>query len=116
MLLFSFFDQLLFFTPILTDNNSSKIKSSRKRSQDLAVITAREPPYDDHDDGGLQTIFSMYYAGFDLGTVNIFRKMIGLSEAAYSKQEDDKSYLHSSSTNIHQHHNSNQSNLSDFMT
>jgi hypothetical protein len=57
-----------------------------------------------------------HYAGFGLGTANIFRKMAGLPEAAWNKEEDDKSYLHSSSNNIQQHHNSNQSTLSDFMT
>ena len=35
--------------------------------------------------------------GFRPGTVNIFRKMVVLPEAAYSKQEDDKPHLHSSS-------------------
>ena len=34
-----------------------------------------------------------HYAGFGQGTVNIFRKMVGLPEAAYSKDEDDKSHL-----------------------
>jgi hypothetical protein len=49
--------------------------------------------------------------------------MVGLPEAAWSKdeenktEEDDKSYLHSSSSNVQQlDHNSNQSALSDFMT
>ncbi|HEY6885564.1 MAG TPA: hypothetical protein VI278_16140 [Nitrososphaeraceae archaeon] len=55
----------------------------------------------------MQTIFSMNYAGFGLGTVNIFRKMVGLPEATWNKQEDDKSHLHSSSNNVQQqHHNS----------
>ena len=58
-----------------------------------------------------------HYAGFGPGTANIFRKMVGLSEATWSKEEDDKSYLHSSSSNVHQqHHNSKQSTLSDFTT
>jgi hypothetical protein len=39
---------------------------------------------------GLQTIFSMNYAGFGLGTANIFRKMIGLQEATWSKEEENK--------------------------
>jgi hypothetical protein len=56
-----------------------------------------------------------HYAGFGPGTANIFRRMVGLPEAAYSNQEDHKPYLHSS--NIQQpDHNSNQSTLSDFMT
>jgi hypothetical protein len=48
-----------------------------------------------------------HYAGFGPGTANIFRKMSGLPEAAWSKEEgknkkdeDDKSYLHSISSNI----------------
>jgi hypothetical protein len=62
----------------------------------------------------------MNYAGFGPRTANIFRRMVGLPEAAWIKEdkndEDDKSYLHSSS-NIHQqHHNSDQSTISDFMT
>jgi hypothetical protein len=44
-------------------------------------------------------------------TANIFRKMIGLPEAQFSKdEEDDKSYLRSSN-NIKQNHNTNQSNI-----
>jgi len=44
-------------------------------------------------------------------TANIFRKMVGLPEAQFSKdEEDDKSYLHSSN-NIKQNHNTNQSNI-----
>jgi DNA-binding NarL/FixJ family response regulator len=40
--------------------------------------------------------------------------MVGLPEAKWNKQEDDKSYLHSSSSNVHQwHHNSKQSTISD---
>ena len=56
-----------------------------------------------------------HYAGFGPGTANIFRKMVGLPEATWSREEDDKSYLHSSN-NIQQHHNSKQSTLSDFTT
>jgi hypothetical protein len=50
------------------------------------------------------------------GTANIFRKMVGLPEATSNKEEDDKSYLHSSSTNAHQQHHSKQRTISDFMT
>ena len=54
------------------------------------------------------------------GTANIFRKMVGLPEAVWSKgkekknkkDEDDKSYLHGSSRSIQ--HDSKQSTLSDF--
>ena len=49
---------------------------------------------------------------FGPGTVNIFRRMLGLPEAAWNKEkgknkkyEDDKSYLHSSSSNVQQRHN-----------
>jgi uncharacterized protein YecE (DUF72 family) len=55
-----------------------------------------------------------HYAGFGPGTANIFRKMVGLSEATWSKQEDDKSYLHSGSHSIQDH--SKQSTFSDFTT
>jgi hypothetical protein len=45
------------------------------------------------------------YAGFSpYRAANIFRKMIGLPEATWYKQEDDKSYLHSSSSYIQQNH------------
>ena len=54
-----------------------------------------------------------HYAGFGPGTANIFRKMVGLPEVTWSKEEDDKSYLHSNTSNIQQHHNSIQSTLSD---
>ena len=64
-----------------------------------------------------------HYADFGLGTTIIFMKMVGLREAAWNKEygnksdEDDKSYLHSSRSNVQQlDHNSNQSTLSDFMT
>jgi len=57
-----------------------------------------------------------HYAGFGPGTANIFRKMVGLPEVVWSK-EDDKSYLHSSSSYVQQlDHNTKQSTLSDFMT
>jgi uncharacterized protein YecE (DUF72 family) len=55
-----------------------------------------------------------HYAGFGPGTANIFRKMVGLPETAWSKEDDDKSHLHSSSQSI-QDHNSKQSTISDFM-
>jgi uncharacterized protein YecE (DUF72 family) len=72
----------------------------RRKSINLAIVSANN-----------------HYAGFGPGTANIFRKMVGLSEAAWSKEEDDNSYLHSSSSNVHQqHHNSKQSTLSDFTT
>jgi hypothetical protein len=51
------------------------------------------------------------------GTVNIFRKMVGLPEAAWSKEEenkkeeDDKSHLHGSSIQ-----DPKQSTISDFIT
>ena len=58
-----------------------------------------------------------HYAGFGQGTVNIFRKMVGLPEAPWGKgeenkkDEDDKSHLHNSSIQ-----GSKQSTISDFMT
>jgi hypothetical protein len=56
-----------------------------------------------------------YYAGFGPETANIFRKMVGLQEVTWSKEEeDDKSDLHSSSY-IQQNHDSNHT-ISDFMT
>ena len=55
-------------------------------------------------------------------TANIFRKIVGLPEAAWTKEEeknkkkeDDKSYFHNSSSDIQQHNNSKQSTISDFM-
>jgi uncharacterized protein YecE (DUF72 family) len=55
-----------------------------------------------------------HYAGFGPGTANIFRKIVGLPEATWSKEKDDKSHLHSSSHSIQDH--SKQSTISDFMT
>jgi hypothetical protein len=74
-----------------------RIRKRKKKNINLAIVYANN-----------------YYAGFGPKTAYIFRKMVGLPEAVLSKEEDDKSYLHSSS-NI-QHHNSNQSTRSDFMT
>jgi hypothetical protein len=70
-------------------------EGGRRRSINLAIVSANN-----------------HYAGFGPGTANIFRKMVGLPEAAWSKDEDDKSYLHSSS-NIQ---DPKQSTISDFMT
>ena len=76
----------------------------RRKSINLAIVSANN-----------------HYAGFGPGTANIFRKMVGLPEVVWSKdedkdkkEEDDKSYLQSSSRSIQ--HDSNQSTLSDFMT
>ena len=59
-----------------------------------------------------------HYAGFGPGTANIFRKMVGLPEAAWNKdedkdkkEEDDKSHLHGNSIQ-----DPKQSTISDFMT
>jgi hypothetical protein len=59
-----------------------------------------------------------HYAGFGPGTANIFRKMVGLPEAAWNKDEDkdkkekyDKSYLHGNRIQ-----DPKQSTLSDFTT
>ena len=84
---------------------ASKVKRTikgegRRKSINLAIVSSA----------------NNHYAGFGPGTANIFRKIVGLPEATLSKQEDDKPHLHSSSINIQQHHNSNQSTLSDFMT
>jgi len=70
----------------------------RRRNINLAIVSANN-----------------HYAVFGPETANIFRKMVGLPEATWSKEEDDKSYLHSSSY-IQQNHDSNQSTLSDFVT
>ena len=62
-----------------------------------------------------------HYAGFGPGTTNIFRKMVGLPEDQFSKNEENKndgeenkSYLHSSNHRIQDH--SKQNTISDFMT
>jgi uncharacterized protein DUF72 len=78
----------------------SKVKKTikeegRRKSINLAIVSANN-----------------HYAGFGPGTANIFRKMVGLPEATWNKQEDDKSYLHNSSTNVHQQHHSKQSTIS----
>jgi hypothetical protein len=59
-----------------------------------------------------------HYAGFGPGTANIFRKMVGLPEVLWSKDEDkdkneeyDKSKLHGNSIQ-----DPKQSTISDFMT
>jgi uncharacterized protein YecE (DUF72 family) len=80
-------------------------KGRGRKSINLAIVSANN-----------------HYAGFGPGTANIFRGMVGLPEATWSKdeenkkEEDHKSHLRSSSSNIQQHHKSNQSALSDFMT
>ena len=81
--------------------------AERRKNINLAIVSANN-----------------HYAGFGPGTANIFRKMVGLPEAQFNKdeednkkEEDDKSYLHNSSSNIQQrHHYSKQSTISDFMT
>ena len=83
---------------------ASKVKRTikekgRRKSINLAIVSANN-----------------HYAGFGPGTANIFRKMVGLPEVTWSKEEDDKSYLHSSNTNVHQQHHSKQRTISDFMT
>jgi len=60
-------------------------RKREKKNIDLAIVYANN-----------------YYAGFGPKTANIFMKMVGLPEAVWSKEEDDKSYLHNNS-NI-QHH------------
>ena len=75
-------------------------EEGRRKNINLAIVSANN-----------------HYAGFGPGTANIFRKMVGLSEATWSKEEennkeeDDKSYLHDSSIQ-----NPKQSTISDFMT
>jgi hypothetical protein len=59
------------------------------------------PPHDDHDDGEFANYIFNELCSFGPGTANIFRRMIGLPESAWSKDEnneskDDKSYLNSS--------------------
>jgi hypothetical protein len=67
---------------------------------------------------GVCKLFFNKLCSFRPGTVNIFRKMVGLPETAWNKEyenkkgEDGKSYLHSRSIQ----HESNQSTLSDFTT
>jgi hypothetical protein len=78
-------------------------RGRRKKSINLAIVSANN-----------------HYAAFSPGTANIFRKMAGLPEAQFSKdeenkkEEDDKPYLHGSSHIIQDH--SKQSTMSDFMT
>ena len=55
-----------------------------------------------------------HYAGLGPETANIFRNMVGLPEATWSKEEGDRSHLHTSSHSS-QDQNSKQSTISDFM-
>jgi hypothetical protein len=60
-------------------------RRGRRQSINLAIVSANN-----------------HYTGFGPGTANIFKKMVGLPEAQFSKEEskkdeDDKSYLHGSS-------------------
>jgi uncharacterized protein YecE (DUF72 family) len=85
---------------------ASKVKrvineEGRRKSISLAIVSANN-----------------HYAGFGPGTANIFRKMVGLPEAVWSKDEDkdkneeeDTSHLHNSSIQ-----DPKQSTISDFMT
>ena len=53
-------------------------------------IGCERTSYDDHhDDGGFANYIFNELCSFGPGSVNIFRKIFGLPEAAYSKQEDD---------------------------
>jgi hypothetical protein len=95
-----------FFHFLASVKKTLEERRGRRKSINLAIVTANN-----------------HYAGFGPGTANIFRKMVGLQEAAWSKveenkkEEDGKSYLHNRSSNVQQpDHNSNQSTLSDFMT
>jgi uncharacterized protein YecE (DUF72 family) len=79
-------------------------EEGRRKSINLAIVSANN-----------------HYAGFGPGTANIFRKMVGLPEAQFSKDEEkdkkeqhDKPHLHSSIRSIQDH--SKQSILSDFTT
>ena len=85
---------------------ASKVKRTlkekgRRESINLAIVSANN-----------------HYAGFGPGTANMFRKMVGLPEVAFSTDEDkdkneeyDKSYLHGSSIQ-----DPKQSTLSGFTT
>jgi uncharacterized protein YecE (DUF72 family) len=76
-------------------------EGGRRKGINLAIVSANN-----------------HYAGFGPGTANIFRKMVGLPEVIWSKdedkdkkEEDDESYLHSGSIQ-----DPKQSTLSDFTT
>src|SRR5918911_909716 len=85
---------------------ASKVKRTlneegRRKSINLAIVSAND-----------------HYAGFGPGTANIFRKMVGLPEVIWSKDEDkdkneeyDKSHLHGNSIQ-----DPKQSTISDFTT
>ena len=86
---------------------SSKVKRvikgegrGRRKSINLAIVSANN-----------------HYAGFGPGTANIFRKMAGLQEVVWSKEEENNneqeytSHLHNSSIQ-----GPKQSTLSDFTT
>jgi uncharacterized protein YecE (DUF72 family) len=86
---------------------ASKVKrvikeEGRRKSINLAIVSANN-----------------HYAGFGPGTANIFRKMVGLPEVIWSKDEDKenkkeadgKSHLHNSSIQ-----DSKQSTIPDFTT
>ena len=81
----------------LEERREKRKRKRKKKSINLAIVSANN-----------------HYADFGPGTANIFRKMVGLPEATWSKEEDDKSHLHSSSHSIQDH--SKQSTISDFMT
>jgi hypothetical protein len=93
-----------FFHFLASVKRTLEERRGRRKSINLAIVSANN-----------------HYAGFGPGTANIFRKMVGLQEAQFSKdaenkkEEDDKSNLHSSSSLSIQEH-SKQSTISDFMT
>jgi len=87
----SLFILLLQWSKLWNESSSSKIKSSRKRCKiPYGNFAVREHPYYDHDDGGFANYIFNELCSFGPGTVNIFRKMVGLQEATWSKEGNKK--------------------------
>jgi hypothetical protein len=73
---------------------ANNIKTVEKEGINLAIIAA-----------------SNHYAGFGPGTVNIFRKMLGLPDAKWEEREEEEQQQQK-----HISHDSKERTLSDFLS
>src|SRR5438094_9654965 len=75
--------------------HSKREGKGRRKSINLAIVSSNN-----------------HYAGFGPGTANIFRKMVGLPEATWNKEQEEEQKSHLLGDVDH----SKQSTLSDFIT
>ena len=98
----------------------AEMKKWAKKLRGVVVVVVEEETEKDSQRNLKLAIVSAnnHYAGFGPGTADVFRKMIGLPEATW-KKEDKSEHLvvdsSSSSNNKMRHNSEKQSTLSDFM-